>query len=207
VASVSAKTRDPDRLVLFTDAVVAIAVTLLILPLVELVPEARDSNLAPLGIITEHKSEISSFLLSFVVITSFWYGHHRLFDHVRSYTSAIMRLNSLWLLTIVFLPFPTEIVGAYDSSRFTAGLYTGTILLLSACQTGLTWLVKGHATLENPDDPVSAAEFRSDYLLTGLTLVAFVLAAFVPGVGFYALLLLLLSPLYGRVRQVRRRIS
>lgn len=192
---------------LFTDAVVAIAVTLLILPLVELVPEARESNPAPLDIITEHKSEISSFLLSFVVITSFWYGHHRLFDHVRSYTSAIMRLNSLWLLTIVFLPFPTQIVGAYDSSRFTAGLYTGTILLLSACQTGLTWLVKGHATLENPDDPVSAAEFRSDYLLTGLTLVAFVLAAFVPGVGFYALLLLLLSPLYGRVQQVRRRIS
>jgi uncharacterized membrane protein len=204
---VSAKRRDPDRLVLFTDAVVAIAVTLLILPLVELVPEARESNPAPLDIITEHKSEISSFLLSFVVITSFWYGHHRLFDHVRSYTSAIMRLNSLWLLTIVFLPFPTQIVGAYDSSRFTAGLYTGTILLLSACQTGLTWLVKGHATLENPDDPVSAAEFRSDYLLTGLTLVAFVLAAFVPGVGFYALLLLLLSPLYGRVQQVRRRIS
>jgi uncharacterized membrane protein len=207
VAPVSAKTRDPDRLVLFTDAVVAIAVTLLVLPLVELVPEAREGNVAPLDILTEHKSEISSFLLSFVVISSFWYGHHGLFEHVRSYTSAVMRLNSLWLLTIVFLPFPTQIAGAYDGSRFTAGLYTGTILVLSACQTGLTWLIKGHATLENPDDPVSAAEFRSDYLLTGLTLIAFVLAAFVPGVGFYALLLLLLSPAYGAVSRTRRKVS
>ncbi|MEU4195623.1 TMEM175 family protein [Kribbella sp. NPDC026611] len=203
----SSTTRDPDRLVLFTDAVVAIAVTLLILPLVELVPEAQGELTAP-EVITQHKPEIFSFLLSFVVISSFWFGHHRLFEHVRAYTPTILRLNSLWLLAVVVLPFPTEIVGAYDAGRFTAGLYTGTILVLSICQTALTWLVKGHPTLENPENPVSKAEFRSDCLLTGLTLVAFVLAAFVPGVHFYALLLLLLAPLVGRVsRRRRKRVS
>jgi uncharacterized membrane protein len=186
-------------LVLFTDAVVAIAITLLILPLVEVVKESKAEDLTAVEVVTHHKPELSTFLLSFVVIANFWLGHHRVFEHVRGYTSAMMRLNLLWLLTIVFLPFPTEITGAYESSRFTAGLYSGTILALSICQTALTWMIHGHRELENPDDPVSRRELIGSCVLTGLTLVAFVLAAFVPGVGFYALLLLLLSPALMRV--------
>jgi uncharacterized membrane protein len=198
-------TRDPDRLVLFSDAVVAIAITLLVLPLVELVPEAQDKHLAAVDVITEHKPQIFSFLLSFVVISSFWLGHHRLFEHVRAYNSTIMRLNLLWLLAIVVLPFPTEITGAYDSSQFTAGLYSGTILVLSICQSALTWLVRNHIELENPDNPVSNREPIGTLLLTGLTFVAFILAAFVPGVHFYALLTLLLSPVVMRIRALRSR--
>ncbi len=53
--------------------------------------------------VTEHKPEIYSFLLSFVVIANFWLGHHRVFEHVRAYTPNMMRLNLLWLLAIVIL--------------------------------------------------------------------------------------------------------
>ena len=193
------KSRNPDRLILFTDAVVAIAVTLLVLPLVEVVTESKNDGLDALEVITEHRPQIFSFLLSFVVIANFWLGHHRVFEHVRAYTSAMMRLNLLWLLTIVILPFPTEIVGVYKSDRFTAGFYTGTILALSLCQSALTWLIHGHKEIENPDNPVRSRELAGSLGLTGLTLVAFILAAFVPGVGFYALLLLLLSPITLRV--------
>ncbi|WP_329001961.1 TMEM175 family protein [Kribbella sp. NBC_00709] len=191
--------RDPDRLVLFTDAVVAIAITLLVLPLVDLVPEVKADGGEAVSVISEHRQEIFTFLLSFVVIANFWLGHHRLFEHVRAYTTAMMRLNLLWLLTIVVLPFPTEIIGSFDTSRFTAGLYAGTILALSICQSAITWMVYGHKELERPDNPVSKREVTGSLLLTGLTLVAFLLAAFVPGVGFYALLLLLLSPVVMRV--------
>jgi uncharacterized membrane protein len=198
------KTRDPDRLVLFTDAVVAIAITLLILPLVDVVKESKAEDFTAVEVITKHRPEISTFLLSFVVIANFWLGHHRVFEHVRAYTSWMMRLNLLWLLTIVFLPFPTEITGAYDSDRFTAGLYTGTILALSLCQSALTWMIHGHQELEDPDNPISTRELTGSFVLTGLTLVAFLLAAFVPGVGFYALLLLLLSPALMRVWKPKR---
>ncbi|MFD7160900.1 TMEM175 family protein [Kribbella sp. NPDC059898] len=193
------RTRDPDRLVLFTDAVVAIAITLLVLPLVDLVPEVKSHGGDAVSVITEHRQEIFTFLLSFVVIANFWLGHHRVFEHVRAYTPAIMRLNLLWLLTIVVLPFPTEIVGAFHSDRFTAGVYTGTILALSITQTAITWLVSGHKELENPADPVGKRELVGSLLLTGLTAVAFLLASLVPGVAFYALLLLLLSPITMRV--------
>lgn len=202
------RTRDPDRLVLFTDAVVAIAITLLILPLVDVVKESKAEDFTAVEVVTRHKPEISTFLLSFVVIANFWLGHHRMFEHVRAYTTGLTRLNLLWLLAIVFLPFPTEITGAYDSDRFTAGLYTGTILVLSLCQSGLVWMIHGHREIEDPDNPVGTGELIGSFVLTGLTLVAFLLAAFVPGAGFYALLLLLLSPALmwvWRRRQVRRR--
>jgi uncharacterized membrane protein len=200
-------TRNPDRLVLFTDAVVAIALTLLVLPLVEVVTETKAEGHGALEVITHHKPEIYSFLLSFVVIANFWLGHHRVFEHVRAYTSGMIRLNLVWLLMIVVLPFPTEIVGSFESSQFTAGFYSGTILALSTSQTALTWMIKGHSEIENPDDPVTSRELENSFVLTGLTLLAFILAAFVPGVGFYALLLLLLSPLLMRGSDLLRHRS
>jgi uncharacterized membrane protein len=115
----------------------------------------------------------------------------------------MMRLNLVWLLTIVVLPFPTEIIGAFDTSRFTAGLYAGTILALSVCQSAITWMIHGHKDLEKAENPVSKREVTGSLVLTGLTLVAFLLAAFVPGVGFYALLLLLISPVVMRVWGMR----
>jgi len=194
VSAVS-RTRNPDRLILFTDAVVAIALTLLVLPLVEVVTESRTEGLSASEVVTEHRAQIFTFLLSFVVIANFWLGHHRVFEHVRAYTPGMIRLNLLWLLVIVVLPFPTEIVGVYETSAFTAGFYTATILALSLCQTALTWMIRGHQELENPGNPVSSRELTSSLLLTGLTALAFVLATFVPGVRFYAMLLLLLVPL------------
>jgi uncharacterized membrane protein len=196
-------------LVLFSDAVVAIAITLLVLPLVEVVGGV-ENHVSARELIDENRQAIATFLLSFVVIATFWLGHHRLFEHVRAYTSGMMRLNLLWLLTIVFLPFPTEIVGHYDSSRFTAGLYTGTILVLSICQSALTFLVRGHKELEDPEDPVGYLEFVSSMWLTGSTLVAFLLAAFVPGVNFNALFVLLSTPVAMRIWKLvssRRRIG
>ncbi|HZX02441.1 TMEM175 family protein [Kribbella sp.] len=198
------KSRDPDRLVLFTDAVVAIAITLLVLPLVDLVPEVKSHGGDAVSVISEHRQELFTFLLSFVVIANFWLGHHRVFEHVRAYTPAIMRLNLLWLLTIVVLPFPTEIVGAFPSDRFTAGVYTGTILALSITQSAITLLVRGHQELENPDDPVGKRELIGSLLLTGLTAVAFLLASFVPGVNFYAMFLLVLAPITMRVWRAMR---
>jgi len=192
-------TRNPDRLVLFTDAVVAIAVTLLVLPLVESVTESKTEGLTAVEVVTEHWPQIFTFLLSFAVIGNFWLAHHRVFEHVKAYNNTLLRLNLVWLLVIVVLPFPTEIVGTFESSRFTAGFYAGTICALSTLQTAITWLIHHDRALEDPENPVNPRELRNSVVLTGLTVAAFILAAFVPGVRFYALLLLMLSPLLMRV--------
>ncbi|MGI3786608.1 MAG: TMEM175 family protein, partial [Janthinobacterium lividum] len=87
-----------ERLVFFTDAVVAIALTLLILPLVDLVPQASRSGLRLGDLLRDNLPELGSFLLSFVVISRFWWAHHQLFGHVSALSPALVRWNLLWLL-------------------------------------------------------------------------------------------------------------
>ncbi|WP_460655835.1 TMEM175 family protein [Kribbella endophytica] len=191
-------TRNPDRLVLFTDAVVAIAVTLLILPLVEVVTESKTEGLTAVEVITEHRPQIFTFLLSFVVIVRFWLVHHRVFEHVRRYNTRLIQLNLGWLLLIVILPFPTEIIGSFETSRFTSGLYIGTILVLSLFQSGLVLMIRRHPDIEDPDNPVTRGELINSIVTAGLFALAFVLAALIPKVGFYALFLLFLTPVISR---------
>jgi uncharacterized membrane protein len=184
--------RDPDRLVLFTDAVVAIAITLLVLPLVDLVSQAVANHTPSTHVISDNLSQLLTFLLSFVVIARFWLMHHRIFEHVRTYNQPLIELNLVWVLTIVVLPFPTEMASAY-SDQFTAGLYVGTILASSACQTAMIVLIHRRPELETTDNRLSRRNRISAISGTALLAVAFLLAALVPHVNYFALLLLLLT--------------
>jgi uncharacterized membrane protein len=207
-------TRDPDRLVLFTDAVVAIAVTLLILPLVEVVTEVAKAQTAVNGanvgatdafaVITENKSAIFSFLLSFVVIARFWLVHHGVFEHVKAYNGALVQLNMLWLLCIVVLPFPSEILGQFNSNTFMGSFYCGTLVVLALTQTALTLLVHGHKELEADDNPITDREIVGSLSFAACAVVAFLLATFVPGVRLYGLLALIPSGTLAKLVSHRR---
>jgi uncharacterized membrane protein len=107
-----------ERLVLFSDAVVAIALTLLAL---ELPVPAGDTNDEFLHSLREHYQEYLAFLISFMVIGIEWQGHHRTFARVRGLAGRLVGYNLLWLLTIVVTPFATKVLtadGAFEA-RFT----------------------------------------------------------------------------------------
>jgi uncharacterized membrane protein len=178
--------RSVERLVLFTDAVVAIAITLLVLPLVDAVGEAVATGASSTDVITENRAQIFSFLLSFYVIAQLWSAHHQLFQAVTVLRRGVFTLNMLWVLTIVALPFSTEMVGAYGDDRFTVLLYVGSVLASSACLSALGVAARGRLV------PGALGA-------TGPLTVAFLLVLLVPGVGYASLLLLLASPLVERV--------
>ena len=67
--------RNFDRLLTFVDAIVAIAITLLVLPLVELAPEVRDGG-SVADLLREHADELGAFVLSFYVIARIWLSQH-----------------------------------------------------------------------------------------------------------------------------------
>lgn len=71
-----------DRLKAFTDGVVAIAMTLLILPLMEGVIDLGREGRSVLEYLGEDYGQLISFVMSFVLIASFWISHHRVFDRV-----------------------------------------------------------------------------------------------------------------------------
>ncbi|RIJ76721.1 DUF1211 domain-containing protein [Nakamurella silvestris] len=193
-----------DRLVNFSDAVVAIAITLLVLPLVEL---ASDAAGEPSGqgalerIFRENGFQFASFLLSFYVIGTLWRGHHRLFEYLRDYDKIVLRLNMLWLLTIVFLPFSTQMLGESSSDPAANALYVGTIFISSLSLFGLELWVRRHPYLrmaaEDPGVPGEAGRADHDpingriwVLPTALAIVG-VIATVFPGVGLWGMLLLL----------------
>src|SRR5512135_2235194 len=101
-----------DRLLQCTDAIVSIAITLLVLPVVDLVGESIRNGASSVEVLTDHWPQIYSFLLSFGVIALLWRAHHRLFGYIETATNAVYLWNLLWILTIVALPFPTEMVAS-----------------------------------------------------------------------------------------------
>jgi uncharacterized membrane protein len=104
-----------ERLTFFSDAVVAIAITLLALDL----PVPRGAtNAELLRSAGDHLDDYLAFLISFAVIGSHWFAHHRMFRYVPRLGGRLGRWNMLWLLTIVATSFATRVLtsdGAFES--------------------------------------------------------------------------------------------
>jgi uncharacterized membrane protein len=129
------------RTLALTDAVVAIAMTLLVLPLVEVSGEVDSSELG--RFVGDHWDLFLSFVISFVVIYVFWTAHGVAFRRVEDLVvdiRGLSLLNMWWLLLIAFLPFPTAVVG-HDLSTTSAPVYIGTMTLLSAVTSGIVTVI------------------------------------------------------------------
>jgi uncharacterized membrane protein len=102
-----------ERLKFFSDAVVAIAITLLALDLP--LPHGADAHTFWHSVRAEDGHYLA-FLISFFVIASAWVQHRRLFDAIDKIDTVIERLNFLWLFTIVLTPFATRLLTSPGSS-------------------------------------------------------------------------------------------
>jgi uncharacterized membrane protein len=118
-----------ERIINFSDATVAIALTLLVLPLVD-IGQGSSADLSVWQLLQENTGTIFSFLLSFAVVWVLWVAHHHTLEYFRAYDRVIMRLHVLWLLTIVVLPFTTQLL----ADRYEGGavvLYVAVLFLSS----------------------------------------------------------------------------
>jgi uncharacterized membrane protein len=195
--------RGLDRLVFFSDATVAIAITLLVLPLIDLAND-HPADESPLTLIWDNWSAFVAFFITFAVLSRFWLLHHRLFQRVIAYDRSVVRASFMWLLSVVFLPFCADLVSRTDSSHARAayGLYVGTTLVTTLSFAALEHILRGHPDLvEGPmPDEVSAV------IAIVILAVCLALVLLFPQVGMLWLLLLVASgPLNALVRRERRR--
>jgi len=102
-----------ERIVFFSDAVMAIAITLLAVDIK--VPElAADIAAAQLpGSLQALTPKIMSFVISFMVIGVYWMSHHRNFSFIKRYDNRLIYLNLLFLLFIAAMPFISTLLGEY----------------------------------------------------------------------------------------------
>jgi uncharacterized membrane protein len=136
-----------ERLVFFSDAVVAIAITLLAIELP--VPEG-DSAVTLLGSLETN----SIAYLTFLVVGAHWQAHHRVFRYLRRVDGTFVHLNFTWLLVIVATPFLTEIIREGDLNIARFGLYALAQALLLLVFGAMQWLARrrGLFATDTPDD-------------------------------------------------------
>ena len=91
--------RGLDRLVNFSDATVAIAITILLLPLVDVAVEIEKESLGEL--LSSNIGTIIAFAATFAVIARLWTAHHRIFEAATDYDNGAIWINFLWLASIV----------------------------------------------------------------------------------------------------------
>jgi uncharacterized membrane protein len=191
-----------DRLTLFSDAVVAIAITLLVLPLVELVPEAVQAGESPAELLEHNLVPIGTFLLSFVVIWRIWSVHHRVFAQAERVSGLISRLNVLWLACIVLLPFPVEMIGFYGGDHLVSALYVGILFLSSLALAAMALVLRRREPEQAPPREVAEQVVGN---AVGLGLAAVVVLV-VPALGFWPLVLIFAdTPVRALARRVARR--
>ena len=135
--------RSFDRLINFTDAVVAIAITLQLLPLVDIKATNGESIWK---LISDNSSQIIAFWFSFLILSVLWLKHNQVFNSMRTFDRTIFWLNSFWMALIVFLPWPTALYGSLNDGQLTEAqgiglVYWWTLALIS----GIGWLVAIHA--------------------------------------------------------------
>jgi uncharacterized membrane protein len=179
------------RLVNFSDAVVAIAITLLVLPLVD--SASSIGTMEPSTYIHDNRPRLLAFALSFAVIGLFWWGQHQMFEVVGSYNSLLVWGMFVWLFSIVFLPFPTELLGSKSQVDATGdAIYVGTMLVTSIALFVQAWAIVRWPELQK-ESTRGQASLRVSVILVILMASAFVLVVAVPSLGLWPLLLLALS--------------
>jgi len=122
-----------ERLILFSDAVFAIAITLLVIEIK--IPEIHETPVtdnAVLHKLAELIPKFIGFLVSFILIGQYWIVHHRMFSFVINFTDRLIWLNILFLFAIALMPFSTGFYSEYVLRGVVTPVifYTGNIALL-----------------------------------------------------------------------------
>jgi uncharacterized membrane protein len=170
------------RLEAFTDGVMAIVITLLVLELG--IAAASEDDLLQ-AILDEWPSYLAYFV-SFFTIGAFWLRHHAITSAIEKTDSAFLRLNLLAIFFVSFLPFPTKLVAEYlnsEGAERVAVVFYGIVLLLAAGSFSLLWrYATRHGKLLRTEMPNEEARELQDSLTPSLLgyLVAILVGLAVP---------------------------
>ena len=168
--------RDPSRLLLLTDGVFAIVITLLVLDIH--VPELGPHDSLRAAIMHVRPSFIS-FVIAFIVAAMQWVGHRDLFNLIRSIDRAIIWLNFLTLFALCLLPFGCAVLGRYYEDPVALRLF-GLILIGTSVTRTAIWAY----ALRRPSvvhDPIDRASFWSGLALSAFPLVIYAAAFAIAG--------------------------
>jgi uncharacterized membrane protein len=149
-----------ERIVFFSDAVIAIAITLLVLDI--RVPEgAGDLGPRLLALLPKY----IGWAVSFWVIALYWVAHHRCYRYIHRYDRRLMYLNFLFLMFIAFMPFPTSLLFSNGLQAVSVIFYAGTAAGMGFSLAGLWIYAYGHQFVSADATPALNSSIRLYLLL------------------------------------------
>lgn len=165
-----------ERLIFFSDAVAAIAITLLALALPPPSGVASGAkSITVLHALWHQRDPYLAFLISFLVIGRHWRSHHRLFRYVARLDSRIITLNMVWMLMIVITPYATRVLTGNGGFGVRFAFYAITQVV-----TILTVLLMGRHIRRSDLSWPGAPALQSESDDAGLLTVAAVFAISIP---------------------------
>lgn len=195
-----------ERAKAFIDAVAAIAMTLLIIPLLDSINDSPAEQ-AAVGWFGDNWDQLVSFVVSFVVIAMFWIRHHQLFGTVERVTNPLLLLSAGWMLTIVWLPVATAMTGQMGPDPIVETTYIGTMVLTCVALLVTRLYLRAHPRLHSMGPEEIRAGLAGDVAMALLFATALLIAVLVPPIGYFSLYLLALTDPLMRVllRLTRKR--
>ena len=182
---------ETDRLLALSDGVIAIAITLLVLEItVPEIPVGSPMSALP-DLIFEQWHEFFGFVLSFLVIASYWVNHRRIFIHIERHDRGVVWLNLLFLLVVAFVPFASSVFATYPDQ--VGIMFLSGTLALTGFSLALLWLYASWKRLVEEGLASRAVEIQAARYLASpsVFLLSIIVAAFDPGFGILTWMLLI----------------
>ena len=126
-----------DRLMAFSDGVIAITITLMAFSIRLPDSTAPWTDATLWTALIDLAPQYRAYLLSFLVIGIFWLGHRSKFTHITRHSQTLVWLNMLFLFEIGFMPFVTDVL-AQSGGTLSTVLSAGTVAIISLTSGAMT---------------------------------------------------------------------
>ena len=158
-----------DRIAAFSDAVFAVAITLLVLNIdVPQVPQQLVDVKLPAEVWALWP-KFAAFIMSFVIIGFFWIFHHMMFRVIRRYATPFLWMNLMLLMCIVFIPFTAALFSEYPSTEIATMFYAGSWAVPSLILALMWWYATKDKRLVDKDySTIKGRHATVAFLITGL---------------------------------------
>ena len=190
-----------ERVSALSDGVFAVAITLLVVSIA--VPTIR-------GTVTNAKlahglaqiwPHFFSYFLSFVIIGMFWISHHALFTIIRRVDRTLIWLNMFYLLLIVFMPYPTNLLSLFGQTMVATVIYAAVLAAAGLLQAAMAfYATRDHRLVDDEFDPKYAGEYlRNSVVMSVVFIISIGIAFASPTAAQFFWIVLFATPLLERL--------
>jgi uncharacterized membrane protein len=167
-----------NRLETLVDGIFAIAMTILVLGITPPKPDISRAHAVLQDQIIGIIPEIFIFIVAFLILAGFWLDHHRQFHFVRTVDAALLWMNIFLLISVVLIPFSTDVTGNYPGILAAVLLFHINILIVGIIFSCNLHYISRSKQVIDPEADLKSLRllFHKSLLITGVAFFAAIIS-------------------------------